>query len=440
MSICVLILFNCSALVSGYNYPNDQKSREFLFANYPVTSISWFENTNSFAAAWQLQPTDDSENIVQFGTIAKSSFHTDQNFSFVLKKTITIPAAYADPTQPSIVYLDDGTIMLVIIMREKMLSNGGIYFILSTNDGTSWTSPKLLTGLNETILNAPHLMVLNSSAYVLFWEETVSSNNSLVYRITQDQGTTWSDKQFLYQNITAKYNFCYRTDGTITLLLYFNHFSNATIPSYPYGLELNRNTSSWNTLTPFLLNNETGGDTININIMTFDDEMYLYNTGNNLFFFNKTSNVTSPPFSIELKSIASDIASTFKITDTNFVIFFNDNGRSYYCYANNIDWVQYTKDIYPILIFVIAIAAIIGGQVLIFLWYKKRKKNQPIHIDKKSTPVDASDDENEKKPADSPIKKEKKGQDSPQGPTSDGKIVDKSQDKAKKAGPRGRSI
>lgn len=383
--ISLLGILNASIQVSADDYPND-KNQCFPFWNSKVTEISWSNMSRNYTAcAW-----DDINSNIEFGLINKTEI--GKNFSFVYKKPVTIDSHYTIDmfADPSVIYLDNGVVILILIMHH----NGddpqynGVLEMNSTNNGTTWNAPFYLSSYNPSTsqyIEFLHLVALNSSAFAVFWEENYSY---LVYRISLNRGSTWGPKQILIPN-TNDFNFCYRNDGSITLIMCL---PNEQIPS---ALELPRDPANWNQSMPVLLNYANNGGEANpdipINILTFKEGTYLYNTGvpgnNKIFFHVISTNLTSQEFTMQFNSTGTWIASMFKVDSSQYIVFYNDNAASkcYYLYANNFD--PWAPQISPIVIFIIVIVAILGLQVILFYIHSKLKKRQAINANQTDTSI-----------------------------------------------------
>lgn len=403
ISLSLLFLLNSFGLASGDSYPNNKT--QFILINSATTRVSWSNSSQNFyCAAWEVNPKVGNPYI-QFGIINKSVLASGQELPFFYRKNVSIPLTpflqnFDSIQDPSIAYLDDGTILLVLIMHDPFYLAHGVYEIRSTDQGATWTTPYCLSNDIVFLVQNLRLIALNQTTFVAIWEEKAesTSNITLVYRILPDIGSAWQPRHVLWEHIKG-FNYCYRTDGSITIMTYFSISNESTIRlEFPYAFELTRNSTEWKNATPILLNNETGGVSTFYNILTFDDDTYLYSSGNNVFFFQKSSNRTSPAITMQFDSSSSDLTYMFKISASSFIVFFIDNGNTYYLYADNFRW-QEKRNPDPVWIFVIVISIIIGGQIILFSIHKKRKQQQSpavVRRDDSSTAKKADTDQVEK--------------------------------------------
>ncbi|HME54226.1 MAG TPA: sialidase family protein [Candidatus Lokiarchaeia archaeon] len=369
ISITLLGILSTSIRVTGDDYPND-KTQFYPFWNTKVTGVSWSNFSQTFiSCSW----VDLNLNL-EFGLIRKSTLTTDKNFAFVHETAIPVPSGYtidnAVFANPSAIYLDNGTIILVLIMHQNGYASqyNGVFAMNSTNNGSSWNAPMYLNVPYTYTVQYSRLIALNSSTFAVFWEE----NNSLNYRISSNLGYTWNPIKKLIAD-TSPFNFCYRNDGSITLITYLSSV-------YPFALELPKNPANWSQVAPYQLNYEigTGSDTYATwtGILTFQSNRYLYNTGtSNIIYYDRVMNKSSNIYNMQFNSTGAWIVAMFKVDSNHFIVFFNDNGNQqcYILFASPFD--PFAQGFPPQLTFAIVIVAIIGSQVIL-LWYSKQRKKR----------------------------------------------------------------
>jgi Neuraminidase (sialidase) len=111
-------------------------------------------------------------------------------------------------TRPVIAVDSTGNIYLV--WNDHMPGNNEIYFKKSTDGGTTWAPPRRLTwNLDES--SDPALVIDSNDDLHLFWSDESAGFSEIYYRISTDNGTTWSARQ----RLTYMPGYSYRPEAVV---------------------------------------------------------------------------------------------------------------------------------------------------------------------------------------------------------------------------------
>ncbi|MHA1679658.1 MAG: hypothetical protein ACTSUE_01535 [Promethearchaeota archaeon] len=367
------------------------KKTVFTLDMWYYSRISWSENQKNMVYAWDVANETNDQNIT-FGIISKQNFHEYEEMNWDIKKNITIPSTFKKPSFPSIVLLENGTLVLSFYMVEKIKTKGDLYVMDSPDNGTTWTTPVRISRFEMEDYRNSYLLKVNSTHLVSMWEEKeyVSGfNYSLVYRVSNDTGRTWDPQVTLLENITSGLSSCHADNGSFILGMVFNDYATGTYTPYTlYNMTLHSNVSGWTGITPTI--NENLSVSTKFNFLMFEGgEVVLINTGSSFQFYNFTSGLKSKRYEFNVEDalkIGNPIIFMKKYSTDKYLIFYrayNPVTGTYnaikYVYANYFDWVSDLKPASNLVWFIALISIIVGGQVLIYVIYKYRKKNATAH-------------------------------------------------------------
>jgi hypothetical protein len=90
-----------------------------------------------------------------------------------------------------------------VVWKDKTSRNHGIFYILSSDNGTTWGKKKCLTKNRHMWPSSPSIAVSGSNVHVTWQELSMGYNFEIFYRRSWDNGVTWSKTQHLSDSDTA---------------------------------------------------------------------------------------------------------------------------------------------------------------------------------------------------------------------------------------------
>ncbi len=352
-------------------YPQISPPRVLVEADFS-DRISWDANQAHYIVAW-------NTNTVHVGLIPKHEIENKGAISFLFQRELDFSPSYEDISSPSVMLLENGTILLLVKMRLEYLVYPGFYFLRSNDNDTTWSTPVVLTMLNEKQIRNNYLLRVNSTHIVSFWEENYGLNqyvnNSIVYRISPDFGITWSDKQVLYENCTRLFSATQNYDGRMLLSMIFEHeFQPGVKPYFPYFVGLSEVEETWHDTSPIFINN-TPGTEIPFFTYEFDNNIMMVAYSKSVLATNLTIGITSDPFSI-LDNQNYDIVGLAAVNNETAVCFTKNGTQCLLFYLDVSFELLFTQPgLPPEVIMVIIILILVGTQVGIYMAYTYSKKH-----------------------------------------------------------------
>ncbi|MBD3188764.1 hypothetical protein GF325_18190 [Candidatus Bathyarchaeota archaeon] len=377
--------------ISAKNLPIGKEEYSLLDRNFNG-GISWSENTMNYALCWDWSNSTNHELFL--GIISKESFEVEKTFILDVNRTISVPMNYIEQKDPSIVLLENGTIILFFNMRFEATPHTYMYCMKTNDNGSSWSAPEIISDSSLYAFRNTYLVKINETTLFAIWEQRNSSvsslNYSLYYRISQDGGTTWDPEVLFMENITSYYSFERLDNGSIAMAIVFNDHAEGLYEPYQFHeFIVPENLSSLPSTTINMVSNITMST--DFNYLIFDDGEYLINTGNTFTYHDLVRNKTSLEYTFPISdglAPGNPILSLEKIDSTNYLIFYkvyDPVSLTYsglnYMFGNDFNWLKDAQGIEDMILFMALLGVIIGGQIVLYFvyrYYKNRKTKAPI--------------------------------------------------------------
>ncbi len=391
LSVFLLFLSILSTMVppaSGTIFPEKHGSYHALVDSGFSTAITLSDNQYNYAAAW-----DTASMSVRVGLIPRSRITSFSSPTFNMTKEIkgnNFSANYPYLDSPSILLWDNGTVCLVMRTDPDDLGSKRrmLFFTSSGDNGSTWTTPYELTGINETTVRNNYLFQLNGTHIIALWEETFNGATpngpfSIVYRISSDFGVTWDPKVNIFVNSTNQLSAIKARNGEIILSMSIDtqeyrpgkniSASNIYLEHY---FPITANLTAINDTEPQLLSSHEGTSPFFMN--TFDNGDLIFTWGTHLILFYRTLGKFSGLYELfESETLFPSFMGIYMAGGNTALAVFTLGNKCYVKYLDNFVEVS-DPGLPPEAILAIVVVIILGIQIGLYTLNKMRKrKNAP---------------------------------------------------------------
>jgi len=335
------------------------------------TRVTLSGNLYDYAVAW------DTAGAVHAGLCPRDELESRHGIPFSTEFDYSAPAGWEKPAVPSILLLENGTVCMLLKMRDTTSENNqpSIVFVKSSNNGTSWSAPVVVTpaaianGTSWDSLRNPCLLQLNSTHLIAMWADARIADvpnglYSIMYSLSGNNGTSWIPPIAMFENCTNYFNAIKTRTGQVLASMVFekaDYRPGKTVTPYNiYYVDVPTNGSALDSTEPRRLYPDANYNTCYME--QFDNGDFLLTVTENLVLAYRTSSTYSGLYRIS-DSVPYAFLGLYMVGPSTALCFFMADGKCRYVYLDQFIESNDGPGLTNEQILLIVIAIVIGVQV-----------------------------------------------------------------------------